>query len=180
METIYKRVKGETDYFSDREVEPPKKKLAALEELREDFPAEYEAMLATLTAQAAEGIEIVTDLDTLTAVTSRYDFLAPLARETRSAQVTMAVYLMNEKPKGSAEEHIEAIRKATGESWKNLRDWATEPAPAGKPKDKAKLRVPTAVARALDDEIQKGKDMAAARRLKAEQNKAAKEAAEKG
>lgn len=178
MATIFKRVKGAIDFFSPSTVELPKKKLAALEELRQDFGEEtYSDHLSRLMAQADNGDPIENNFENLAAISSRYDLLAPLARDTRAAQMEMAVALLNEKV-SDVDAHIEAIKKATGESWPKIRLWCDEPAKGGAgTKKSGRVRVPTDVVRAIDNKVQEAKDDAARRRAKAEANKAAKASA---
>jgi hypothetical protein len=171
MPTIYKRSKGGVDYYSSTAVAPPKGEVDALDKIRHHMTDEaYAEALENIRSQADSGDEVGPSFDSLKAVSGRYDFLSLPTRETRSAQIDMTVMLLNEKV-SNIDAHIEAIKQATGEKWSNLRKWCDEPDNRVGQKKSGKLRVPTDIARAIDDKVAEGQEKHAKRQATAKANK---------
>lgn len=165
MAIIYKRSKGDITFFSDKEIEPPKEKLEALEFTRANMPPEaYDLTLASINAEADQGEETQATLANLTAASARWELLSPISSQTRAAQVQLAVDLMNEAPKDKLEAYLKDVKKSAKSSYSDLRKWADEPAPKGPGQTKSgKVRVPSHVIRFLDDEVDRLKEAAAKR-----------------
>ena len=171
MATIFKRTKSGIDFYSPKEVEPPKKELAHLMAISRIFtPEELAAKMEMLKGESADGDEVEGSIESLEAISSRYELLAPMARDTRNAQVELAVTLLNEKV-DDLDEHLRAIKRATGESWSKMRLWCDVPAEGAGAKKTGQTRVPTSVLRMIDAEVKEAQVKAAARRAKAEAKK---------
>ena len=173
MATVYKSSKGNIDYFTPKEAELDKDAIKNLEGSKDHLPeGAYEHGLASIRAQADSGQPVEPNYDALKVVSARADLLNPLARQTRAAEIEMAVALMNEQV-SSVETHLKAIKEATGEAWSGLRKWCDEPAVGGAgAKKSGKTRVPADVLRYINAGVQADKDAAAARRAKAASKKA--------
>ena len=171
--TTYQRSKAGITYFSEKEVEIPESKINQLKKMNLS-PAVYEAALKELHAHADSGEELKPNVENLALIAGTYNTLSPAANDTRAAQVSMTVELLNETGAD-----LEAIKKAAGASWSVIRNWVDEPAPSAGPGEKqkksGKVRVPKVVvdyieARMAEDKAKHDERMAAAAEKK---NKAA-------